>query len=214
MNRFDLEKFSKEELINLLLKIASNKQSPTPAPRTKKQIPIPAPRRSVKELVNDYEQNIILPPMEFRDEPIPAPRTKISKRKTAIKDNALSFEISIKNNEDPLKQLQNTRKAVERHLIHLLASMKGMKFIECVKATYSKRSNGEMEYKKAYFFSSPNVILNNSDVEKSLQSSKNHILEFPAPKKLTTRNAVRDKQTIHNQWQKHMRIQYKLISDV
>ena len=35
MNRFDLEKFSKEEVINLLLKIASNKQSPTPAPRTK-----------------------------------------------------------------------------------------------------------------------------------------------------------------------------------
>lgn len=188
MNRFDLEKFSKEELINLLLKIASNKQSPTPAPRTKKQIPIPAPRRSVKELVNDYEQNIILPPMEFRDkpipapiefrdDPIPAPKTKISKRKTAIKDNALSFEISIENNEDPLKQLQNTRKAVERHLIHLLASMKGIKLIECVKATYTKMSNGEMEYKTAYFFSSPYVILNNSDIEKSLQSSKNHILE-------------------------------------
>lgn len=188
MNRFDLEKFSKEELINLLLKIASNKQSPTPAPRTKKQIPIPAPRRSVKELVNDYEQNIILPPMEFRDkpipapiefrdDPIPAPKIKISKRKTAIKDNALSFEISIENNEDPLKQLQNTRKAVERHLIHLLASMKGIKLIECVKATYTKMSNGEMEYKTAYFFSSPYVILNNSDIEKSLQSSKNHILE-------------------------------------
>ena len=36
-------------------------------------------------------------------------------------------------------------------------------------------------------------------------------LEFPAPKKLTTRNAVRDKQTIHNQWQKHIRIQYKAM---
>ena len=34
-------------------------------------------------------------------------------------------------------------------------------------------------------------------------------LEFPAPKKLTTRNAVRDKQTIHNQRQKHIRIQKK-----
>ena len=188
MNRFDLEKFSKEELINLLLKIASNKQSPTPAPRTKKQIPIPAPRRSVKELVNDYEQNIILPPMEVRDKPIPAPRikkqipvpaprTEITKRKRAIKDNALSFEISIENNEDPLQQLQNTRKAVERHLIHLLVSMKGIKFIECVKATYTKISNGEIEFKTAYFFSSPYVILNNSDIEKSLQSSKNHILE-------------------------------------
>ena len=75
--------------------------------------PIPAPI--------EFRDEPIPAPMEFRDEPIPAPRTKISKRKTAIKDNALSFEISIENNEDPLQQLQNTRKAVERHLIHLLA---------------------------------------------------------------------------------------------
>ena len=37
----------------------------------------------------------------------------------------------------------------------------------------------------------------------SMLKLKYVILEFPAPKKLTTRNAVRDKQTIHNQWQKH-----------
>ena len=165
MNRFDLEQLSKNDLIDLLLNInelvtkAVNKktittpveQRPIPAPRTKKQIPIPAPRRSVKKLVNDYEENIILPLMEFRDKPIPAPRTKkqipvptpgtkITKQKTAIKDNVLSFEISIKNNKDPLQQLQNTRKAVERHLIHLLASMKGIKLIECIKATYTKIS--------------------------------------------------------------------------
>lgn len=176
MNKSDLQKLSKTELINLLL----NK-------RTQRK-PIPTPRRSVKKMVTDYEQNIILQPIEFRNQkpiplprtkkrPTPMPRTKITKRQTAIKDNALSFEISIKNNKDPLKQLQNTRKAVEYHLIHLLTSMKGLKFIECVKATYTKISNGEVEYKTAYFFSSPNIILNNLDVEKSLQLSKNHILE-------------------------------------
>ena len=176
MNRFELEKFSKAELIDLLLNKTTYKK------------PIPTPRRSVEKMVNDYEQNIILPPQEFRDKPIPAsrtkkqipvpaPRTKITKRKTAIKDNALSFEISIRNNKDPLQQLQNTRKAVEYHLIHLLPSMKGLKFIECIKATYTKMSNGKIEYKKAYFFSSPNIVLNNFDVEKSLQLSKNHILE-------------------------------------
>ena len=198
MNRFDLEKLSKTELINLLLNEKTNRK------------PITTPRRSVKQMVTDYEQNIILPPPEFRDKPIPAPRTKkqtpipaprtkkqtpipaprtkkqtpipaprtkITKRKTAIKDNALSFEISIRNNKDPLQQLQNTRKAVEYHLIHLLSSMKGLKFIECVKATYTKMSNGQIEHKTAYFFSSPNIVLNNFDVEKSLQLSKNHILE-------------------------------------
>ena len=148
MNRFELEKLSKAELIDLLLNKTTYKK------------PIPTPRRSVEKMVNDYEQNIILPPQEFRDKPIPAPRTKkqipvpaprtkITKRKTAIKDNALSFEISIRNNKDPLQQLQNTRKAVEYHLIHLLPSMKGLKFIECIKATYTKMSNGKIEYKKA-----------------------------------------------------------------
>lgn len=139
-------------------------------------------------MVTDYENNIILPPPQFRDKPTPMPRTKkqipipmqrtkITKRKTAIKDNALSFEISIRNNKDPLQQLKNTRKAVGYHLIHLLTSMKGLKFIECIKATYTRISNGEMEYKTAYFFSSPNIILNHLDVEKSLQLSQNHILE-------------------------------------
>ena len=37
------------------------------------------------------------------------------------------------------------------------------------------------------------------------------ILEFPAPKTLTTKNGVRDKQTIHNQWQKHIRKQDKAM---
>ena len=174
MNKSDLEKLSKAELIDLLL----NKKT--------KRKPIPTPRKSVKQMVTNYEKNIILPPTEFRDKPIPLPRTKkqiptpmprtkITKRKTAIKDNALSFEISIRNNKDPLQQLKNTRKAVGYHLIHLLTSMKGLKFIECIKATYTKISNGEMEYKTAYFFSSPNIILNHLDVEKSLQLSQNHI---------------------------------------
>ena len=40
--------------------------------------PIPTPRTSVKDMVKDYEDNIILPPLEFRDDykPIPKPRTK------------------------------------------------------------------------------------------------------------------------------------------
>ena len=47
----------------------------------------------------------------------------------------------------------------------------------------------------------------------SLHSGKDKwtILEFPAPKKLTTRNAVRDKQTIYSQLQKHIRIQDKAM---
>ena len=37
--------------------------------------PIPKPRKSVKQMVTVYENNIIQPPIEFRDKPVPAPRT-------------------------------------------------------------------------------------------------------------------------------------------
>ena len=37
--------------------------------------PIPTPRKSVKDMVKQYEENIILPPMEVK-KPIPVPRTK------------------------------------------------------------------------------------------------------------------------------------------
>ena len=57
MNKKDLEK--------LLL----NQRKPIPTPRTSK---------SVKDMVQQYEDNIIQPPLDFRDDykPIPAPRTK------------------------------------------------------------------------------------------------------------------------------------------
>ena len=61
MGKASLEKLSKSELINLVLK----QQKTVPTPKR----PIPTPRKSVKDMVQQYEDNIIIPP-------IPAPRTK------------------------------------------------------------------------------------------------------------------------------------------
>ena len=108
MNRSNLEKLTKEELIELLLKkekkpkvvIVDTKPTrvnrppplqevlkrisaperfrdgykPTPAPRTGKWA---VPRKSVKQMVEEYEGHIIPPPEQFRDgyKPIPKPRT-------------------------------------------------------------------------------------------------------------------------------------------
>ena len=82
MDKASLKKLSKSELINLLLKqhkqktIIVDDTKPVPTPRTYK--PVPASRKSVKDMVQQYEDNIISPPPEFRDDykPIPAPRTK------------------------------------------------------------------------------------------------------------------------------------------
>ena len=57
MNESSLKKLSKSQLIKLLLQQNVELQS---------RKPITAPRKSVKQMVQDYEDNIILPPLEFR----------------------------------------------------------------------------------------------------------------------------------------------------
>ena len=185
MDRASLKKLSKSELIKLLLK-QENK------PVLAKRRPIPTPRKSVKEMVTQYEDNIIQPPAEFRNnyKPIPAPRTKknavkkpVPTPRTIIKqtDNALkgfvkSYEISIKNNKDPLAQLQNTRKVIEQHVITLLNEIKGLKYVETVKVTFNKISDGEIVEKSAYFNSKAQTIINNTEINEALQMSKQNIL--------------------------------------
>ena len=95
--------------------------------------PIPTPRKSVKQMAQEYEDNIILPPPEFRDgykpiplpktkkqtqlpKPAPLPRTKIEETDKALKGYTSSYKISIKHSTDPLLQLHNTRLAVEHHI--------------------------------------------------------------------------------------------------
>ncbi|KAL9988938.1 hypothetical protein ACROYT_G003434 [Oculina patagonica] len=144
-------------------------------------------------MIQDYEDNIILPPPEFRDDykpvplprtikqkPIPLPRTKIEQVDKALKGYTKSFEIGIKNNKDPLLQLQNTRKAVENHIIKELSAMKGLKFAETLKVTFSKMTGDGVIYKTAYFNCKPQTIINNLEIAESLQSSKQQILNFVA----------------------------------
>ena len=86
MDKASLKKLSKSELINLLLKqhkpkiIIVDDTKPVPTPRIYKPVlarkrPVPTPRKSVKDMVQQYEDNIIIPPPEFRDDtkPVPTP---------------------------------------------------------------------------------------------------------------------------------------------
>ena len=204
MDKRTLLKQTKSQLINLLLKQnleikkllqknmklqPKNDNKPVPATRTKK--PVPLPRKSVKQMVQDYEDNIIRPPLEFRDDykptpkprtkkPVPLPRTKIEQVARALKGYTKSFEIDIKNNKDPLAQLQNTRKATEYHIVKILTSMKGLKFVETLRVTFKKLVKDEIEYKTAYFNSKPQTIINNVEIPEALQSSKQQILNMIA----------------------------------
>ena len=196
MNKKDLKKLSKSDLIKLLLKrekkkpeiIVVDDTKPVPTPRTyKPRRPIPTPRKNVKQMVKQYEENIILPPLEFRDnykpvptprkyKPVPAPRTKIEQTNKALKGYTKSYEISIKNNKDTLAQMQNTRKAIEHRVITLLNEMKGLKYVETLKVTFSKMSGGEIVIKTAYFNSRVQTIINHTEINEALQMSKQNIL--------------------------------------
>ena len=174
-------KFSKQDLINIILdknksintlktKInATNQKSTRP-------IPIPIPRRSVKQMIQDYENNIIEPPLEFCDDykpipskrtktfdvnPIAAPKTIIKETNEALKGFTTSYEISIKNNKDPLIQLQDTRKAIEIHIEKVFNEIEGLKFIETLKITFEKQTGREEKtIKSAYFNSIAQTVIN------------------------------------------------------
>ena len=71
MNNSDLKNLTKSQLINLLLKqnaeikllLQQNvEQQPKNDDNVKPRRPIPTPRKSVKQMVQDYEDNLILPP--------------------------------------------------------------------------------------------------------------------------------------------------------
>ena len=111
-------------------------------------------------------------PLPRTKKPVPLPRTKIEQVTKALKGYTKSFEIDTKNNKDPLAQLQNTRKAIEYHIVSILISMKGLKFVETFRVTFKKSSKDEIVYKTAYFNSKPQTIINNTEIPEALQLSK------------------------------------------
>ena len=192
MNDFNLENLenlSKEDLIQIILQLKAN-QLRIYKPRP----PKPTPRRSVSDMVQDYEENIIAPPSEFMDDykpipkprtikpvkSIPEPRTKINEIDKALRGYKKSFEIGIKNNKDPLLQLQNTSLAIKHHINKLLNEMKGLKFILTLKIKFSKMTGDDIIYKTAFFNSKAQTIINDLEIPESLKLSEQQILNFVA----------------------------------
>lgn len=187
-----LENLTKPQLIKMLM---SMQEQITALQELNVQLqfnkkPIPAPRKSVKDMIQEYEDNIIRPPLEFRNtakpiakprtkkpiKPVPLPRTKIEEVDKALKGYTKSFEISIKNNKDPLAQLQNTRKAIEYRIISILATMKGLKFVETLKISFTKMTDSNIIFKTAYFNSAPQTIINNLGRGVKVKMAAGHVL--------------------------------------
>ena len=197
MEKKDLKKLTKGQLIKLLLEKVSNHEDlldndpfkdefaqettecikPTPPPRTGKWEsvkPEPIPCKSVNE--DGYK-------------PIPKPRTerplqipKIKELNRALKGHAKSYEIELQDNLNPLNHFTKTRPLTESHLEDLLKTMKRFKYIETLEVTFekdtidSKTGKRVSIYKTAFFNGKAKTITKVDDIEPELNMSRQEIL--------------------------------------
>ena len=193
-----LEKMSKTELIDLILEQFSHKpKRPIPTPRKSvKSIvqqyevnissppthfkddfkPIPAPR--TQKSLDAYIPSKPSQPIPAPDvsKTIPEKRTIITQIQQALHGFTKSFDIELRDNKDPLVQLQESRKAIEYLFNNQLKKTKGFKYVETLQVKFIKFSNDQKTEKNGFFNSKADLILNNTNIRSSLQISKQHIL--------------------------------------
>ena len=177
MEKIDLEKMSKEQLINLLSSMINQQKPAIAAPTLKRKPPIPTPRKSVKQIIQVHEDKKPIPVPRTKNQfQCPAPRTKIQQTVTALKGHTVSYQIEIKNNKDPSIQLNDTRLAIETKLNSQLDEMKGLKYVESIKVSFEKQTGISPVSKQAYFNSTAQQIINPIEISNALQLSKQQIL--------------------------------------
>ena len=188
MEKKDLKKLTKGQLIKLLLKKVSNHedlldndpfkdevgQEPTKTGKWESVKPKPIPRKSVNK--DGYK-------------PIPKPRTdrplqipKIKELNQALKRHAKSYEVELQDNLNPLNHFTKTRPQTESHLEDLLKTVKGFKFIETLELTFekdtidSKTGKRVSIYKTAFFNGKAKIVTKVDDIEPELNMSRQEIL--------------------------------------
>ena len=182
-----MNKFSLKSTINDFTKARIKQLKEMGIQPTKSQIK--KIRESITQTIKSYRQEFKKSPnkdliqmrlSEKSEEAKQKRKIKINEKAKALKGYTKSFEIGIKNNKDPLKQLQSTRKGIKFHIESILKSMKGLKFVENLKVTFKKNSKNEIITKTAYFNSKPKTIINKTQITEELQSSKHEILNITA----------------------------------
>ena len=183
----NMNKFSLKSTINDFTKARIKQLKEMGIQPTKSQIK--KIRESITQTIKSYRQEfkkstnkdiIQLRLSEKSEEAKQKRKIKINEKAKALKGYTKSFEIGIKNNKDPLKQLQSTRKGIKFHIESILKSMKGLKFVENLKVTFKKNSKNEIITKTAYFNSKPKTIINKTQITEELQTSKHEILNITA----------------------------------
>ena len=180
MEKKDLKKLTKGQLIKLLSKKVSNHEDlldnnpfndevvQEPVKRIKPPKPTQKPPHPPIPQVEDHIINV----------PVP----KIKELNKALKGHAKSYGIELQDNLNPLNHFTKTRALIESHLENLLKDMKGFKFIETLEVTFekdtidSKTGKRVSIYKKAFFNGKAKTITKTNDIEHELNMSRQEIL--------------------------------------
>ena len=140
---------------------------PIPAPRTQKSLDAYIPSKPSQPILASDDSK-----------PIPQKRTIITQMQQALQGYTKSFDIELRDNKDPLVQLQESRKAIEYLFNNQLKISKGFKYVETLQVKFIKFSNGQKTEKNGFFNSKADLIINNTNIQSSLQISKQHILNI------------------------------------
>ena len=188
MNKRDLKKLSKSELIKMLLKQKKSKkvrnhedlldndpfkdevsQSITLLQKPTRRIPKPTRKPPILQV-------------EEKEHITDVPSSKIKELNRALKGHAKSYGIELQDNLNPLNHFTKTKVLVESHLEDLSKTMKGFKFIETLEVTLEKEiidsKTGERVsiYKTAFFNGKAKTITKANDIEPELSMSRQEIL--------------------------------------
>ena len=167
---------------------------PTPKPRVLSKRPVPLPRRVPQPIDKKVKKFIDEITPYYKPEAIESfnkilkdkksLRVMITKKKKALRRAVKAFQVAIRVQKDPARQLYYTTPGVAEELKDILNSDGGMKAYVTLHVTFKKkkieyRDDGQaeevFEYKDAYFNSTAFTILDNDDIIESLGKAAEEI---------------------------------------
>ena len=134
--------------------------------------PKPVPRKSVNK-------DIILPPPPIPEgkPALESSQPGITQLRKALKGSTKSFIVDIIDNENPLRQLNETKIFIKKHLIKELLLLKGFKYVETLKVTLQKKQGNGITTKTAFFNSKTKTLINAMEINEVLQLSREEIVK-------------------------------------
>ena len=181
----DLKKLSKSELIKMLLKQKKlkkvrNHEDLLDNDPFKDEVsqPITLPQKPTRRIPKPTRKP---PPLPMKEHITDVPSSKIKELNQALKGHAKSYGIEFQDNLNPLNHFTKTRPSTESHQEDLLKTMKGFKFIETLEVKFEKQINSKTGervsiYKTAFFNGKAKTITKANDTEPELSMSRQEIL--------------------------------------